>query len=675
MNFEYASNFTIFVLVVSIILSFTLRKLIQDIQSLKDGLMLDLSSFTRDLVEDHPTLEKYRKMALMYFRHEMFEQALSYFEHLIHERVFIREARYYKVICLMRLKRNSEASEVYEKLDLGQYSSEEVHLMRASFARQNPLIRWKDALLQILLTNVHFQYLPQGTGPNTREAEIERVITSLPTRYSQVVLEAEQDDIYIFTGHDQHLERKVRLHVAHPDSQPVRFFDYPKILARLDSRFFPEVYDLQQTGLIYYSQERFEGQSLFALFRKNRQEQRLEDTIRIWVSILGALRFLIINKVFLEQFDLSEIGLHARKNNLFFSGSLCDYSEGRAQAVEDTAREVLLINMQDALVDIEEPEAREAWIKGINSLKQGSLDDNYLVLEEMHSRMVSLKQADKGQLREQLTQIEKIHRASIHGLKGKYSIVRRYQGDPNKLLKTFFRISNLNDIREKILRLKAFCEELRVMTDRQSFGVCYDLLSLDLDKLIQRQESLYKKLNRPDPEVEREATQFLEQQYELFLRLSDQHAQFILEHEVDLILILEDFRSAYVERKINLEYSQNVKTCRVRVLDREDFYAQIMIVLENLANNAFEAGASDLRLSVFLESNSLRLEIRDNGPGIPEAIISDLGSVGTYTLEHGGTGLLASRDTCTAVGVGFEAMRLGDGAGSQINLQFSTYQV
>ena len=65
-------------------------------------------------------------------------------------------------------------------------------------------------------------------------------------------------------------------------------------------------------------------------------------------------------------------------------------------------------------------------------------------------------------------------------------------------------------------------------------------------------------------------------------------------------------------------------------MDREDFYAQIMIVLENLANNAFEAGASDLRLSVFLESNSLRLEIRDNGPGIPEAIISDLGSVGTY---------------------------------------------
>ena len=119
---------------------------------------------------------------------------------------------------------------------------------------------------------------------------------------------------------------------------------------------------------------------------------------------------------------------------------------------------------------------------------------------------------------------------------------------------------------------------------------------------------MYKKLNKPDPEVEREATQFLEQQYELFLRLSDQHAQFILEHEVDLILILEDFRSAYVERKINLEYSQNLKTCRVRVLDREDFYAQIMIVLENLANNAFEAGASDLRLSVFLESNSLRLE-------------------------------------------------------------------
>ena len=100
----------------------------------------------------------------------MFEQALSYFEHLIHERVFIREARYYKVICLMRLKRNSEASEVYEKLDLGQYSSEEVHLMRASFARQNPLIRWKDALLQTLLTMSLFSIYRRGQVP-TRERQ------------------------------------------------------------------------------------------------------------------------------------------------------------------------------------------------------------------------------------------------------------------------------------------------------------------------------------------------------------------------------------------------------------------------------------------------------------------------------------------------------------------------
>ena len=46
------------------------------------------------------------------------------------------------------------------------------------------------------------------------------------------------------------------------------------------------------------------------------------------------------------------------------------------------------------------------------------------------------------------------------------------------------------------------------MTDRQSFGVCYDLLSLDLDKLIQRQESLYKKLNEPDPEIERKLLSF-----------------------------------------------------------------------------------------------------------------------------------------------------------------------
>lgn len=675
MIFGEPSNFTIFVLMVSIVLSFTLRKLIQDIQILKEKLQLDLSNFTKDLVEDHPTLEKYRKLALMYFGHEMYESSMSYFDRLLHEKVFLREARYYKVVCLVRLNRDTEALEMYRSLDLAKYSTEEVNLMRGLFSRQNPLVRSREALLRILLTNVHFQYLPQRTHPSTREAEIERVITSLPTRYTNVQLKAEQEHFYVFNGYDQHLERQVRLQVENPSSQSENFLDYPKILARLDSRFFPEVYDLQQSGLIYYSLELFEGDNLFDVFGVYRREGRLEDTLRLWIYLLGSLRFLAMNGVFLAQFDLSEIGLHSRKNNLFFSGALCDYAEDQVSQIQTGLIELLLVNLKNALSDMSESESMEIVQNGIEQIEQVSYAELSLLIEDIYSKLITFRQKDSRQFIEQLGQIEKIHRSCIHGLKGKYSITRRYQDDPLRLKDTFFRKSNIEDISLKVARLKQYCEELRAMSQHQAFGISSDLLALDLDRLLHRQNQLYELFQQKNDSQIQEAVSFLIQQYDLFSRLSDEQSQFIRNHEMDMVLLLGEFCNSYIERQISLEYSPAVRSCKVRVLDRAEFHAKVLIVLENLANNAFEAGATDLRLNLYLNLDQLVLEVRDNGPGIAEGTLSELRNVGNYSLEYGGTGLLASRNICQSLSIDFEAKSLSENLGSQINLSFAIYKI
>ena len=675
MSFGEYSNFTIFVLLVSIGLSFTLRKLIQDIQLLKGRLLLDLSSFTKDLVEDHPTLEKYRQMAIMCFRHEMYKESLGYFERLLREKVFLREARYYQVICLVRLNKLPEAYEVFSGLDLSAYSNEEVSLMRNCFARQNPLIRWRDVLLRLLLTNVHFQYLPQRTNLSTREAEIERVITSLPTRYTNVKLIAEQEYFYVFTGYDQHLERQVRLQVQYPENRLRNFLDYPKILARLESRFFPEVYDLQQTGLIYYSLELFEGDNLFDVLMSYRRDGRLEDSLRLWISILGSLRFLKRNEVFLVQFDLSEIGLHSRKNNLFFSGSLCDYDVQKVGQIEGNVRELLIDNLKDTLEYIDPSENSQVWLEGLDEIEKTSDVDLKIVLEGIYSKLIMMKDADTSKLIDQLGQLEKIHRSCVHGLKGKYSIIKRYQDDPRKLRDTFFRKTNIEDVNQKVARFKEYCEELRLISKDQEFGVSSDLLALDLNRLIQRQNQLYEQSLKNESECLSESIKFLKQQYDLFARLSDEQSQFIQQHEVDPVLLLEAFRSNYIEKQISLDYSAAARACRIRVLSREEFETKMVLILENLANNAFEAGATDLRLSLHIDSNELRLEILDNGPGIAEQTLLDLADASGYSLEHGGTGLVSSRNMCKSISVGFEAICVSNGVGSQINLTFAIYEV
>jgi signal transduction histidine kinase len=66
---------------------------------------------------------------------------------------------------------------------------------------------------------------------------------------------------------------------------------------------------------------------------------------------------------------------------------------------------------------------------------------------------------------------------------------------------------------------------------------------------------------------------------------------------------------------------------------------QIERVLNNLLDNAFEAGASKVDLSAIASEHSLTITVADNGAGIPDAAVAHLFDAFKGSTKRGGTGL------------------------------------
>ena len=67
--------------------------------------------------------------------------------------------------------------------------------------------------------------------------------------------------------------------------------------------------------------------------------------------------------------------------------------------------------------------------------------------------------------------------------------------------------------------------------------------------------------------------------------------------------------------------------------------AQMLRVFENLGRNAREAGADTVRISGYLESGALIVEVADDGPGMPDKATEHLFQPFAGSAREGGTGL------------------------------------
>jgi signal transduction histidine kinase len=113
----------------------------------------------------------------------------------------------------------------------------------------------------------------------------------------------------------------------------------------------------------------------------------------------------------------------------------------------------------------------------------------------------------------------------------------------------------------------------------------------------------------------------------------------------------------------------NVPGTLVMALDREQIYR----VLVNLMRNAMEAGADRITIGVTEEHGMTRLNIRDNGPGLPTRVQDNLFRPFTGSGRHGSTGLglTIARDLVRAHGGELQLAQTGPD-GTQFVMELPT---
>lgn len=101
---------------------------------------------------------------------------------------------------------------------------------------------------------------------------------------------------------------------------------------------------------------------------------------------------------------------------------------------------------------------------------------------------------------------------------------------------------------------------------------------------------------------------------------------------------------------------------------------QLFRVLTNLMRNAAEAGARSVRVAAHHNSPTLTIEIADDGPGLPEAVRTDLFRPFAGSTRRGGTGLglAIARDLMVAHGGDIELVETGaDGTTFRLTLRIA----
>jgi signal transduction histidine kinase len=673
--------FTFFILVVSVFLSFVLRKLIRDIHNLKEFLSRDLRVFTARLVEESPSLDKYLELGILHFRHEEFARGLKLFERLVEGKVFLKEAHFYQILCLAELKKHQTAQEVFLSLDPNIYSQEELDRMDQAISRKWPLMRWIETLVKILLTRVPLQYSPQRLdGGDPKEMEVRRILTGLPTRYTDLALREERDNSWILEARDEYLKRRVRLEVAKEglDSAALELFlEHPRILAQVHSRSFPQVYDLHRSDLVYYSQERFEGEGLSQCLGSFRDQSRLHDFLRLWIAFYTQVELLQKLGYMFSSFSLALVGYDARHERLFFLGYLRPLEEEQQVAMHRSVLNVFLDYLSE--FDIQETfqnDTQDLILRLRVSSRGRGFEDERGLLERTLEKLIYSEQGELESSLDQLGVLEKIHRASIHGLKGKFSIVKRYGEDSQKLLRIFFRTSNVEDIKDKMEKLIQYKEELVGQVKQYGYPICDEILVLDDVAVLDQLESLSRICHESPGEHGQAAVEFLKVQYLRFGGLSDKLATFILLHEVSPVTFLESYLPGVTEQlKIGLDIHPDCQRVKIRALDRAEFLSKISLILDNLINNAFEAGAGSLSLQLRPSTgNRIHLDVLDDGQGLDKEVQLEIESHDASVLENGGTGLIASKNACESIGGRFMVNpEPRSGKGTRIRMEFQSY--
>ncbi|MBW7875966.1 MAG: hypothetical protein H3C47_08265, partial [Candidatus Cloacimonetes bacterium] len=406
MTWATYQQFTLFVLLVCIVLSFVLRQLIREVQELRQLMHKDLHQFAEKLVLENPSIENYLQLGSLYFRNRDYVSAHRYFEKLLSEKVYAKEAGYYMTLCLIEEGQRQQAWAMFQRLDQSRYTDWEKRRLLIALRTPRFFGIVRNFFLKILLTQVSLKYPLLGeTYTSAREQKIAKLMASMPTRYRKMEWLREGETDWDFQALDIHLDRKVLLRILKPgqESKDIeKFFEHPRILAQLHSRAFPQVYDLQQGELCYYSLELPVGLGLIQKISEYGSDNRPDDFLRCFLSLCRPLLHLKTGGFWLSEFEPSAILWHSQRDSFCFHTRLECFDNEKSSEV------------MKSIVDLFQNKAQ------MPKIELCDLEDFVQNLQAGLEDCLLERAQDRQSLLEELLELEVLHRASVHGLKGKF---------------------------------------------------------------------------------------------------------------------------------------------------------------------------------------------------------------------------------------------------------------
>jgi signal transduction histidine kinase len=406
------------------------------------------------------------------------------------------------------------------------------------------------------------------------------------------------------------------------------------------------------------------GIDLLQKIAESRADHRPDDLLRCFLSLCRPLLHIKTGGFWLSEFEPAAILWHSQRDSFCFHARLECFDKNKSSEIMQAIVELF----QRQLTDRPHLKNRAQMAK----IELCDLEDFVHNLQACLEDCLLERTQDRQSLLEELLEIEVLHRASVHGLKGKFGIFRRYGTDSNRLLETFFRSQNVEDV---IQKLESMSELILQLCERRSirrFAVFDVVLSLNLDSIISRIRKLASEWlpSRHDPQF----VEFLKQQHQHFEKLSDSLGHFLHRHSLSLDLFLQQFIDKFVEKdRLHLIGTSGAMSTKLALVSPEEMIRDLLIILENLCHNALEAGANSIEILVIrTEASWVNLEICDNGPGFSEAVLSEINARDGIRFASTGTGLPTSQALCESLGGKF-SVQSPSGNGAKITLSLPCF--
>ncbi|HEY1857338.1 sensor histidine kinase [Acidocella sp.] len=203
-----------------------------------------------------------------------------------------------------------------------------------------------------------------------------------------------------------------------------------------------------------------------------------------------------------------------------------------------------------------------------------------------------------------------------------------------------------DEISRAASELKLLQDEMRAALWRNArlaaVGTAVAKISHDLRNILTSALLVADRLQESDDPTIKRAAQTLIPAVERAAQLVSRTVDFaregppaIIRSSVGLRDLIDETASALRPDATGVTIENNVPGTLVMALDREQIYR----VLVNLMRNAVEAGANHITIAVTGDNGMTRLNIRDNGSGLPARVQENLFRPFTGSGRHGSTGL------------------------------------